>query len=352
MSAVETRVPAATRRPVGVGQLSLVELRRFVARSAVRWLLVGMLAVVGVMAYGAYSDTRPPTRAQLDSAQQALDEQLVYWEDGGGEQQIQDCLDAEAAERERDPDAMVDFGCDQITPPQLDWFLPHRTTFAESAASWMSQVVTFGLMAALIIGATFVAAEFATGSLSTWLTFEPRRGRVFASKTAVAGVAAGVATLVQAALTVGATWVASGLNDAHGEVTAELWTQLAHGALRAGGMGLAAAVIGAALAFLLRHTAAAIAVVFAWLAILETLLRVNVEWFARWSVYLNMEAWLRGGLEEPIGPGSCTTDSSGVTSCDSEMLIITMTQAGWYLLALVAVILVAAVLVFRRRDVS
>lgn len=352
MTAVDTtRAPVATPRPVGVGRLSLVELRRFLARSAIRWLLVGMLGIVGVMAYGAYSDTKPPTQAQLDEAQRNFDEQMVYWQDGG-EQQIQDCRDAEAAERELHPDEQIDFGCETITPPQLEWFLPQRTTFAQSAAGWMGQAGTFGLMAALIIGATFVAAEFASGSMSTWLTFEPRRGRVFASKTAVAAGATGVAVLAQAASTVGVTCVAARLNDALGDVTGAVWTDLAHRVLRAGAMGVAAAAIGAALAFLLRHTAAAIAVAFAWLVVVENLLLALVDWYARWAVSLNVRAWLQGGLEEQMGVTSCVTDSSGNTVCDGQTLVITMTQAGWYLVALVAVVVTVALLVFRRRDVS
>ena len=41
-------------------------------------------------------------------------------------------------------------------------------------------------LAALMLGATFVGAEIATGSLSQWLTFSPNRHKVYASKLLVA----------------------------------------------------------------------------------------------------------------------------------------------------------------------
>ena len=37
-------------------------------------------------------------------------------------------------------------------------------------------------LAALVLGAGFAASEFSTGSIGTWLTFEPRRLRVYGSK--------------------------------------------------------------------------------------------------------------------------------------------------------------------------
>ncbi len=348
---VDTAARATAKRTSGVGRLVLVELRRYGARAGVRWLLVAMLGIVAMTAFAAYRSSIPPTQAQLDEAQRVYAEQLDSWEENG-ERQIQDCRDAEAAERERNPDEPIDFGCEGMTAPEPEWFLPHRTTFAEAASGWVEQLSTFLLLVTVVVGATFVAAEFSSGSISTWLTFEPRRGRVFASKVAVAALVTGVAVLVASAVFVGAAWLVCRVNGALGDVTPELWADVTHRVLRTGALSVGTAALGAALAFLLRHTAAAIAVVFAWMVILENILSSFVEGYARWTVQTNMTAWIQGGLTRQVGSTMCSTDASGVTTCDGESLTVTMAQSGVFLLGVVVAVTAVAFVVFRRRDVA
>src|SRR5690625_6478951 len=50
---------------------------------------------------------------------------------------------------------------------------------------------------------TFIASEFTTGTMSTWLTFEPRRQRVYASKLGAVAVASGLLSV----LTYGVLWL-------------------------------------------------------------------------------------------------------------------------------------------------
>ncbi len=349
---VVTRPSSEATRRNAYWRLFGVELRRFSARAAVRWLLIGMLAVVASTVVTAYRATVPPSAAQLAQAQQSYEQQLTYLEEQGAEE-VARCEDAEAAEQER-TGAAIDFGCESIsTPPTLDMFLPYRTTFAASAPGWLDDLATFLVMIAVIVGATFVAAEFSTGSMSMWLTFEPRRGRVFASKVAIATLATGVAVLVALAVATGVTWLVCRLNDALGTVTPEIWQDVVQRGLRAAALAAGVTAIGAALAFLLRHTAAVVAVAFAWMVVVENLLRAGLlRGLDRWTVQLNLLAWLRGGLEQQVGVSSCTMDASGLTTCDGDTLVITTAQSGLFLLGVVVVVTVAALLVFRRRDVA
>ena len=44
------------------------------------------------------------------------------------------------------------------------------------------------VLAPLLLAGSFVSAEFSTGSIGNWLTFAPRRVRVYLSKVLAAGL--------------------------------------------------------------------------------------------------------------------------------------------------------------------
>ena len=353
MSAVvisEPTPPRATGTPtsVGVGRLALVELRRYLARAGVRWLVVGMIAVVAMTAFGAYRSSRPATPAQRTQAQQAYDQASADWR-ANGAAQIAGCQEAQAQARTTDPTA--DFGCQAMTAPALDSFVPVRQTFADSAAGWLGQVSIFVLLLALLIGATFVAAEFSTGSISTWLTFEPRRVRVFASKVVVPALATGVVVLAVAVLAIGAFWAAVAVNGSAGAVTAQLWVDLGNQAARLACAGAFAAA-GGALAFLLRHTGATLGVVVGWLVAVDGILASLFVGLRRWTTQISLTAWLQAGVQEQVGATSCSSGPSGVTTCNGTPVVVSMTQGGLLLLAVLVAVTALALLVFRRRDVG
>ena len=359
MSAVVATEPTppttiAGRPSGGAARLLLVELRRYLARAGVRWLVVGMVAVVAITAFGAWRSSRPPTEQQLQQAQQDYRLQLTQWQQHGQEQ-IDSCKAAEADARQGDPS--VDFGCDQMQAPTAEMFLPWRETFSQAAPGWLEQVSTFLLLLALVIGATFVAAEFSTGSITTWLTFEPRRGRVFASKLVAVTVATGVVVLVVAWLAIGAFWAATAVNHSAGDTTSQLWTALADRAGRLAVAGAVATAVGAALAFLVRHTAAVLGIAIGWLVVVDGIVASQIELTSpgirRWMVQMNVSAWLQGGIENHVGATSCSTDSLGNTLCTGgTSLVVSMTHAGLVLGVVGAVVIALALVVFRRRDVA
>ncbi|HEY0120084.1 MAG TPA: ABC transporter permease subunit [Cellulomonas sp.] len=370
MSAVATTGPAGPTNPtdptgrtghetgaarrVGVGNLALVELRRYAARAGIRWLVVAMILVVAMTAFGAYRSSRAPSQAQLDMAQQSYQQSLADWK-LHGQEQIDSCQEAEQQAQATDPAA--DFRCESMAAPQPEQFLPWRESFATGASGWLEQVSTFLLLIALMVGATFVAAEFSTGSITTWLTFEPRRGRVFASKVAVAALATGAVVLVLGALAVGAFWVVTAVNHFTGDTTGELWSELGDRVGRLAAAGAAAGAIGAALAFLVRHSAAVLGVVVGWLVVVDGILASQLAMtnpgIRGWMVQTNLVAWLEGGLKQDSGATICTADASGATACTgATALVVPMTHAGLLLAVVVAVVTALALLVFRRRDVA
>lgn len=352
LPAAPAPAPAGPITPVrssgGVQRLILVELRRYAARAGVRWLVVGMLAVVAMTAFGAWRSSAPPSQAQLDEAQQVYRQQLADWQ-AHGQERVDACRQAQSDARVNDPAA--DLGCDALAAPTAERFLPGRTTFAVDASGWLEQLSTFLLLLALIVGATFVAAEFGTGAIATWLTFEPRRGRVFASKAVVATVATGAIVLVVSAVAVGALWLACALRGSVGDMTPEAWSGLGDQAGRLAAAGAFAAAAGAALAFLLRHTAATLGVVVGWMVAVDGILATLLAGLRRWTVQINLVAWLQGGVQQDVGVTSCVSDSSG-TTCNGTHLVVSMAQGGLVLLGVLVVVTAVAVLVFRRRDVA
>jgi ABC-2 type transport system permease protein len=330
------------------GRLARVELRRYLARAGVRWLVVGMLAAVLLTAFAAWRSSKPPSEAMLAQAQQQVVMAQADWAQNGA-QYLADCQANQLQARQTDPYA--DFHCDGMEPT-VEKFLPPQQTFAENAADWLGQASTFVLLLALILGATFVAAEFSTGAISTWLTFEPRRGRVFASKAVVATVVTGVAALLVSVLAVAAFWGATAVNHAVGQVTARTLIDLGNQSGRIAAAVAGAALVGAVLGFLLRHTAAVIAVVIGWFVAVDGILVSSLLRAPRWAVATNLEAWLRAGtryyqqtpcVPDPLGHGY---------ACGTIEKSLSMTSGALTLVALLVVVTALALVVFRRRDVA
>jgi len=337
-----------------MGRLARVELRRYLSRAAVRWLVVAMLAAVLITTFSAWRVSPPPTQAQVTWAQQQLTVAQSDWAQHR-EQYLADCRSAQQAQQAQlaeaqQPGSPQAIRCEAIAP-KLEDFLPPRPTFADSADGWLGSVATFVLLLSLIVGATFVAAEFSTGSIATWLTFEPRRGHVFASKAAVVSLATGVVALVVSALAVGGFWVATAVHHASGDVTAQTLTDLGNQSARITAAAAGAALVGAVLAFLLRHTAAVVAVVIAWAIAFDQLLATSLLHAPRWALTTNLEAWLHGGTTY-YQEGPCVPDPLGGLACHSLQVPLSMTTGGLTLVVLVAVVTGLALLVFRRRDVA
>lgn len=348
MAAVITiSAPTSTGPVGGLRRLSLVELRRYVARAGVRWLVAGMLGIVLLTAFGAWRASQPPSQELLQQAQQQFEMAQSDWA-LNGDQIVAQCVAAQQQVPEGSTNA--DFGCDRMAPT-LAGFLPHQATFAESGKAWVGQVATFVLLLALIVGATFVAAEFSTGAISTWLTFEPRRGRVFASKAIVVTVATGAVALVVAVLAAVTCWAATAVHHAVGDMTPALWADLGDSTGRVAAAAAGSALLGAALGFLLRHTAAVIAVVIGWFVAIDGIVLSGLLHAPRWSVQLSLQAWLDAGATY-YQDAPCTTGAHGEMVCGGVEKSLSMTQGGLTLAVLVVVVTLLAVRVFQRRDVA
>lgn len=332
-----------------MSRLLRVELDRFASRTLIRVGVVAVLVISCFAVVSAWNSASPPSQAEQDQARVYYEQALTDWEQNG-EQYVADCRAQEETDRATAEDpAMVDYGCDDMTAPELAQWIPARPTFDRDTVVLLTSVSALFVLAPVLLAASFVSAEFSTGSIGNWLTFAPRRVRVYLSKVVAAALAVVPVALVAVAIVLGGSWAAYRHFDTiNAGASTDLGSPIAV-ALRIVALTPVTAVIGAALGFLARHTAAVLGVVLGWLVLVETILVNWVQHLQPWTLGLNVSAWVSGGAT--YFTLECTTTASG-RSCQSVEHVLSQTQGAVYLLVLTAVVAGVALLVFRRRDVG
>lgn len=315
------------------------------------WVLVLLAVVIPVVMFAALAwNTRPATEAEIRDAKEMMKADDEFYQ-----RDLADCAknptdwgipaDVEGAD--------VEAACDQmLTPPEAQWYLD-RTELSldgeKGGTGTAVPVITAALL--LILGASFIGHDWATGSMSNQLLFEPRRGRVWTAKAAVLGVTGFVVATVVSLLYWAALIILGNARDLvrpNGFVT-----DIVEMSLRAGLLAAAAAVAGFALAMLFRSTVGAIALLFVVsvaVPILLAMIRPPGE--IRLQPANNTAAWLENGrqFEQWDKPGCDSKLSIGEEA--GCMVDLKGYQAGVYFGVLTVLAAGASAVSFRRRDVS
>lgn len=261
--------------------LLAVEVRRLLARRLLR--ILALLAVVAIAVGCVVVAVRSsaPTAEELAIARHAA------------ERRVAEC-EAAPGIREHAPDGeSVEAYCRALASGED--VLP-ATTFVLTAV----REVLLGLAAAfailgLLLGATSIGAEWHAGTMTTLLTWEPRRIRVGLAKAAscaaisflailglevlLGGVLAGVAATRGATLGADGAWLADTLGVA----------------VRAAAIAAAMALVGYSLASIGRNTAAALGAGFAYFAVVEGLIRGLRPQWQPWLLGENSALFIEGG---------------------------------------------------------
>jgi ABC-type transport system involved in multi-copper enzyme maturation permease subunit len=190
------------------------------------------------------------------------------------------------------------------------------------------------LLLAWVIGASAIGAEWHAGTVTTELTWEPRRPRLFAAKgVALATVVFLGVLALQALLGAGLAVTAALRGTTEGADAGWLGATIAV-ALRSGVLAVVGAAVGFSLAFVARNTAAALGAGFAYAAIVEPLLRAWRPGWTRWLFFDNVSFFVTGEdlSFPPLGRSAA--------------------EAGLVLLLYSLLALGAALMAFRRRDVT
>jgi ABC-2 type transport system permease protein len=322
-------------------RLLRVELSRFFSRRAVVLLLLVAALLTLLVAGATIWNTRPVSASDLAEARNQVAQQVSA---PGFAHDLDQCR---AAPEEFFGPGTTAADCSRnLTPRVEDYLARPRLDLGQERQGGGLAVVVIVTALMIVVGTTYAGSDWATGSMSNQLLFEPRRLRVWAAKAG----AALAGCLVVAAVLVAGFWIALYLvGESRGigtgaTVQEQVRWSAARGALLAGLAGLG----GYVLTMLLRHTVAALALLFAYAAGGEALLAVApVDRSARGSLATNVFAWLQDGVRVYDDSIACRP-----TQLDCDMTFrVGLAHGATYLGVLLLVTMVVSALVFRRRDV-
>lgn len=325
-------------------RLLKVELTRFRSRRVNQLAVLGIIGVLMVMLFGTWQSSKPPSAAEMEEwILPTYESNLKDWEENG-EQYLADCL----ASQEADP--VNEYGCDYYaTPPTIEDFYNQSPTFAANAASVLPSSGILLVFAAFAMGVSFIAAEFSSGAIGNWLTFEPRRGRVYGTKVGASGISVLPIGLLFGVLAVGGAWAANSLNDNVGTVTSETWRDIGQSGVRVLAAAVAFAMLGVAIGAIVRHTAAALGIILGYAIIVEGIVGGFFESVRPWLLQLNLQAVLNDGAS--YNRTVCEMGPSG-EQCQWIETAVSLGHGTAVIGVVVVVAIAVAALVFRRRDVN
>lgn len=189
------------------------------------------------------------------------------------------------------------------------------------------------LSLAWLIGASAIGAEWPNRTITSQLTWEPRRNRVFAAKYLTAAVSGGL-WVIGLCLAISAVFsVVAATKGTFDAVDSDWFAEYARLILRLGAGGALAAALGASLAMIGRNTAAALGAGFVYLAIVESLVRGLKPSWSDWLLGDNLGVFL-------------------ARSGDISHLSHSQVGAGVVLLSYAAIFATVALLSFRAREIA
>lgn len=318
-------------------RLLRVELTRFRWRRAIALMLVGAALLTALIAGMTIWETRPVSAADRAAAESAAAAEAASPQ---FQRQLRQC--------ERNPEQWVGPGttkadCAQLMP-RAEWYLGRsELSLAQVNQDAALAVVMLVVAVMVVAGTTFAGADWASGSMSNQLLFEPRRARIWLAKAGAVLLAAFVASAVLLA----AFWVSlylvaesRGIPTGAADQAEIRWT-----VLRAAVLAAAGATGAYALTMLLRHTVGTLAVLFGYAVVGQILLNtLPVEGIGRWSLVPNVFGWLADGYEY-YDPTLCDASGGGCTAT------VTLSAAAAFLGILLAVVGALSLWSYTRRDI-
>lgn len=296
-----------------------VEMRRFVARRLFR--VLSLLVVLGFIAAGVgifiNSDNSADAVAEVEREQQ---------------RQMQYCVESFQSRPQGQPNA-IPLGEDPEEFCREQVFVSDPRFRYENLEEMLPGLAFIFVSLGWLMGASFIGAEWHHRTLTTLLTWESRRARVIAAKALVVAALTFLWIALLQAFFAAVVYPAAAFRGTLAGVDAEFWMEVLEIGGRIGATASISALMGFALATAGRNTAAALGVGFVYLAIVESLIRAFRPKWIGWLIGDNLSVFLQGGEEIHYighGPG----------------------EAGLLLLAYTGTLLVGAIALFKRREMS
>ena len=161
----------------------------------------------------------------------------------------------------------------------------------------------FLLLGGVIGGAAVAGGEWRTGSMATVLTWEPRRARLLASRLGAMAIAAFVIAVGLQGLLLLATLPAMLGHGSTAGADGAFAAGVALAMLRIAAVTAVATCLGASIASVSKNTTVAVVAVWAWVGVVESILRGAKPGWTRWLLVTNVAkavSWT--DLGEASGP--------------------------------------------------
>jgi ABC-2 type transport system permease protein len=338
-----------------------VELGRLSSRRLVRVIaiagLLGFLAIDGIIAVQSSTDVKA-AHIRADALVQSQYQRCLAQvgltqgrgptradcENGLPSMQLKFCLAEMAAQSNiSGPRRLTREQCIRNSDV---YFQDPRFHFADHAARLLSAGAFIFMMLGLLIGASFIGAEWQAGTFASLLTWEPRRQRVLGAKLTAAVIGIGLLAIVLTGVFVGGAAVAANLRGTMDGTTTHLMAQLGVMAARVLGLVALFTLIGGALATFTRHTVGAVAAMGGYLVLGELIGAVVSPWWRHHSLAAQLTAVIDGRYFYYVN-----TSRGGVLSPWQAEHYLHAISASLILCLVTFVLVATASLTLARRDV-
>jgi ABC-type transport system involved in multi-copper enzyme maturation permease subunit len=305
--------------------LAAGELRRVLARRMVRVLALLALAGMALAGILTFVNTEGVSSEEIAARRQAAAARVAACDAGQAPTVDGRVLDAGPPPGSPQRRQFCEFAAGRVDDPRFE---------LRSLKGILQGTTAPLVVVAWLIGASVIGSDWQSRTLTTLLTWEPRRTRVLLTKAAACiVVASGFALLVQGLLSA-ALLPAAYLHGTTAGADGDWFVSVLGVLLRGTGLVAIAAAVGFSVASIGRNTAAALGIGFAYFLVIENVVGSFLEDFRRWLILGNAIVLVSG------------EDSGG------EVFGRSVVVAAIYLTAVGVGLLAAATLVFRRRDVA
>jgi ABC-2 type transport system permease protein len=309
------------------------ELLRARSRRVVAMLFVAGVILIVVAMVIAGANSHKPTAAQVAAAE------------AFSEKQFAQCMNGRylgsSGELPPGSPSLEEF-CRTVSAPQVEANMRYG-----DLALVTEHTGTFTILLGVAIAASLGGADWSTGTMTTLLTWEPRRIRVLLARALIVAVVVAAVTLVLQALLIGAFSLAVALRGTSLGAPPGVLRDAVETSLRVSTVAVAFGLVALAVATVGRSTVAALGVLFGYLVLVEGVI-------AGFRPSIQDRLLVRaGGVivgQEPIYDMSRETSSA---IGPSQQPILLGIHEAWVVLVVYVVVLVGvALLVFRSRDVN
>ena len=363
-------------------KLLVTELRRFWGRRITWGVAIAFGIIMVLAAVITYTQTDSP---DTDTRQRASEEADRF---------TQDCIEAVTAELESGAnfDDFIVENFESLPPEEFEQFLRENTCFADPRqfeqdnvfeakvilgdvipGDWsdvrpdtsepeifdfageevrqaqaglqgiVPSISVFFLVIAVMIGASFVGAEYKFGTVENLLLWEPRRTRVLLTKFAAGFVSSAVLTAaILAFASVLFSLVAATKGSTEG-VDGRFWLDLVSTIGRASLTGGLFFILAMSIAVIARNTVASVVAILGWFVISNIVVELAARWFRQWELFTNATSFISE---------ADTPRFEEIQNFQQLVYGHGYLTAGFLVVVWTAVFALAAIVVFNRRDVD